>query len=224
MIVGAAGAVDHEQVVGDAAGGSPARRAGAPAAGAARIPRRHAVGRARSRAGAPGARRSRACSVHRPGSTRCRSSPTVLGGGMSSRLFQEVREKRGLCYTISAFHMPFADTGVFALYAGTDAADAAELMRVVIDELAEATETLSDSGGRARQGAAQGRAAHRARKPAGPRGPVRASAAGLWAPDSARGDRRQDRRGDRRERARGRPRAGRGAAGRRLRRSARRRS
>ena len=69
----------------------------------------------------------------------------MLGGGMSSRLFQEVREKRGLCYTISAFHMPYADTGLFALYAGTDEADASELMRVVIDETADATETLNDS-------------------------------------------------------------------------------
>ena len=47
---------------------------------------------------------------------------SVLGGGMSSRLFQEVREKRGLCYTIYAFHMPYADTGLFGLYAGTDEA------------------------------------------------------------------------------------------------------
>ena len=46
---------------------------------------------------------------------------SVLGGGMSSRLFQEVREKRGLCYSIYAFHMPYADTGLFGLYAGTDA-------------------------------------------------------------------------------------------------------
>ncbi len=47
----------------------------------------------------------------------------VLGGGMSSRLFQEVREKRGLCYTISAFHAPYSDTGMFGIYAGTDAGD-----------------------------------------------------------------------------------------------------
>ena len=45
----------------------------------------------------------------------------VLGGGMSSRLFQEVREKRGLCYSIYAFHVPYSDTGMFGLYAGTDA-------------------------------------------------------------------------------------------------------
>jgi len=69
----------------------------------------------------------------------------VLGGGMSSRLFQEVREKRGLCYTISAFHMPYSDTGLFALYAGTDEADAPELMRVAIGETASATETLNEA-------------------------------------------------------------------------------
>jgi predicted Zn-dependent peptidase len=70
---------------------------------------------------------------------------SVLGGGMSSRLFQEVREKRGLCYTINAFHMPYFDTGLFALYAGTDEADAPELMRVVIDQIGNATETLNDT-------------------------------------------------------------------------------
>jgi predicted Zn-dependent peptidase len=70
---------------------------------------------------------------------------SVLGGGMSSRLFQEVREKRGLCYSIHAFHMPYADTGLFGLYAGTDEIDAPELMRVVIDEVAKATETINES-------------------------------------------------------------------------------
>ena len=69
----------------------------------------------------------------------------VLGGGMSARLFQEVREKRGLCYAIHAFHMPFSDTGLFALYAGTDEADAPELMRVAIDQIALATETLNET-------------------------------------------------------------------------------
>ena len=50
----------------------------------------------------------------------------VLGGGMSSRLFQEAREKRGLCYSIYSFHIPYSDIGMFGLYAGTDAADTAE--------------------------------------------------------------------------------------------------
>ncbi len=70
---------------------------------------------------------------------------SVLGGGMSSRLFQEVREKRGLCYTINAFHMPYSDTGLFVLYAGTDEADAPELMRVAIEQIAIATETINET-------------------------------------------------------------------------------
>jgi predicted Zn-dependent peptidase len=69
----------------------------------------------------------------------------VLGGGMSSRLFQEVRELRGLCYSIYAFHAPYADTGMFGLYAGTDAIDAPELMRVVVDEIAAAADTISEA-------------------------------------------------------------------------------
>jgi len=69
----------------------------------------------------------------------------VLGGGMSSRLFQEVRENRGLCYAIYAFHAPYTDTGMFGLYAGTDAADVPELMQVVIDQLAATAETLSET-------------------------------------------------------------------------------
>jgi predicted Zn-dependent peptidase len=70
---------------------------------------------------------------------------SVLGGGMSSRLFQEVREQRGLCYAIYAFHAPYSDTGMFGLYAGTDAADVAELMRVVVDEINGAAETINEA-------------------------------------------------------------------------------
>jgi predicted Zn-dependent peptidase len=67
----------------------------------------------------------------------------VLGGGMSSRLFQEAREKRGLCYSIYSFHAPYADTGMFGLYAGTDAADSAELMDLVVEEIANTAETAT---------------------------------------------------------------------------------
>jgi predicted Zn-dependent peptidase len=69
----------------------------------------------------------------------------TLGGGMSSRLFQEVREKRGLCYSIYAFHAPYADTGLFGLYTGTDPADAPEMMEVIVDVINEAVETLTDT-------------------------------------------------------------------------------
>jgi predicted Zn-dependent peptidase len=69
----------------------------------------------------------------------------ALGGGMSSRLFQEVRELRGLCYSIYAFHAPYADTGMFGLYAGTDVIDAPELMRVVVDEIVTAADTVTEA-------------------------------------------------------------------------------
>jgi predicted Zn-dependent peptidase len=69
----------------------------------------------------------------------------ILGGGMSSRLFQEVREKRGLCYAIYTFHAPYADTGFFGLYTGTDPSDAPEMMEVIVDVINEAVETLTEA-------------------------------------------------------------------------------
>jgi predicted Zn-dependent peptidase len=69
----------------------------------------------------------------------------ILGGGMSSRLFQEVRETRGLCYAIYAYHAPYSDTGMFGFYAGTDAADTGELMRVVVDEIAAAAADINET-------------------------------------------------------------------------------
>jgi predicted Zn-dependent peptidase len=60
---------------------------------------------------------------------------TLLGGGMSSRLFQEIREKRGLVYSIYSFTAPAMDGGLFGIYAGTGESEAAELMPVTLDEL-----------------------------------------------------------------------------------------
>lgn len=62
---------------------------------------------------------------------------TLLGGGMSSRLFQEVREKRGLVYSIYAFASPYRDGGLFGIYAGTGESEAAELLPVTLEELAK---------------------------------------------------------------------------------------
>ena len=69
----------------------------------------------------------------------------AVGGGMSSRLFQEVREKRGLAYSIYTFHWAYSDTGVFGFYAATSAGDIAELMPVSLDALAGATRDLSEA-------------------------------------------------------------------------------
>jgi len=69
----------------------------------------------------------------------------AVGGGMSSRLFQEVREARGLAYSISAFHWAYSDTGVIGFYAATDATNSGELMRVALDCLGAAAVDLSDT-------------------------------------------------------------------------------
>ncbi|NOT42256.1 MAG: insulinase family protein [Alphaproteobacteria bacterium] len=76
---------------------------------------------------------------------------TVLGGGMSSRLFQEAREKRGLCYSVHTFGASYRETGLLGIYAGTSAADAAELVDVIAGEMKSlATEAGEDEVARAR--------------------------------------------------------------------------
>jgi predicted Zn-dependent peptidase len=60
---------------------------------------------------------------------------TILGGGMSSRLFQEIRERRGLVYSVYSFHSPYRDAGLFTIYAGTGEEQAAELMPATLEEL-----------------------------------------------------------------------------------------
>lgn len=68
----------------------------------------------------------------------------ILGGGMSSRLFQEVREKRGLVYSIFAHSSSDVDTGDFVIYAGTGEKQVAELLPVVCDELLKVESTLTE--------------------------------------------------------------------------------
>ena len=60
---------------------------------------------------------------------------TVLGGGMSSRLFQEIREKRGLAYAVYSYRALFADAGTFAVYAGTTPQNAQTVMDLITAEL-----------------------------------------------------------------------------------------
>ena len=60
---------------------------------------------------------------------------TALGGGMSSRLFQEAREKRGLCYSIYAFSNGFQDCGFLGVYVGTGEKEAAEISAVIAGEM-----------------------------------------------------------------------------------------
>lgn len=67
----------------------------------------------------------------------------AMGGGMSSKLFQEIREKRGLCYSIFSSIDAGFDTGSFTIYAGTSEEKLGELSNVVIDELRKSIDTIS---------------------------------------------------------------------------------
>jgi len=70
---------------------------------------------------------------------------TVLGGGMSSRLFQTIREERGMAYSIYSDLSPYSDTGSLCVYAGTSAGKALEVVDLVMAEFRSLKETpLSD--------------------------------------------------------------------------------
>lgn len=68
----------------------------------------------------------------------------ILGGGMASRLFQEVREKRGLVYGIHCVHQSYTDSGVLSVEAGTDPAALQELIKVIADVLCCSVDTITE--------------------------------------------------------------------------------
>lgn len=69
----------------------------------------------------------------------------ALGGGMSSRLFQEIREKRGLAYSVYSYHTSYADSGLFTIYAGTAPKQTKEVLDLTIEQLGElSVKGLSD--------------------------------------------------------------------------------
>ena len=69
----------------------------------------------------------------------------TMGGGMSSRLFQKVREERGLCYSIFAQSGAYEDTGQITIYAGTSAEEIGELTQITMDELKRAADDMSEA-------------------------------------------------------------------------------
>lgn len=69
----------------------------------------------------------------------------ILGDGMTSRLFQEIREKRGLVYEIRAMSNSDADTGMMTIYAGTGEKEIGELMPVLCDEILRVADTLNEA-------------------------------------------------------------------------------
>jgi predicted Zn-dependent peptidase len=135
LVVSVAGAVDEDEFLSlaEAAFGAPAP-AGAAVPASARFTGGHAVERRRLEQAhlvfllpAPG--------VGDPGYWPLRVFAEALGGGMSSRLFQEARERLGLAYAIDAYGESYADVGVLGVYAGCAPADAARLGEVVAGEI-----------------------------------------------------------------------------------------
>lgn len=83
-------------------------------------------------------------SVTDPDYYAARAAAGVLSGGMSSRLFTEVREKRGLCYSVYAFHETFKDRGTMLGYAGTRADRAQQTLDVTVGELRRLKDGITD--------------------------------------------------------------------------------
>jgi predicted Zn-dependent peptidase len=69
---------------------------------------------------------------------------TILGGGMSARLFQEIREKKGLAYSVYSYHSLFSETGLFVVYAGTRPSNAEEVIRLIQAEFASIREAVPE--------------------------------------------------------------------------------
>lgn len=146
LVVSAAGAVDEAELLGlaDRAFGHLTAEAGAPppaparfTAGAAARNRRLEQAHLVLMLPAPGA----ADDDYFP----LRVFVEALGGGMSSRLFQEAREKRGLAYAIDAYAETHPDGGVLGIYAGCAAKDAAELARVAAGELQDLAGAIGEA-------------------------------------------------------------------------------
>lgn len=145
MVISAAGAIDHEALVGMVASGL----AGVDSLPATKpAPARYIGGDMRE------LRDQREAQIILGFAGRSITSPdyfgaqilaSTIGGGMSSRLFQEVRERRGLCYSIYAFHWAFADGGAFGIHAATGESDVQELVPVILGEIERAAGDLTEA-------------------------------------------------------------------------------
>ncbi len=144
MVLAAAGAVDHDRFVeiGTKLFGHVPKQAATPVepghyiGGDRRIERK--LEQANVVLGLPG------LSFKDPAHHATHLFAHVLGGGLTSRLWHEVRETRGLAYSIEAFHWPFSDCGLFGIGAGTAGADLKDLFEVALNEARKATSDIED--------------------------------------------------------------------------------
>ena len=161
LVVTVAGNVSHDQVVklvedllGDlgrpGSGATPRSAPPGPHAGTVRV-RHRPTEQAHVAVAAPG------IDVHDPRRPALRMASTVLGEGMSSRLFQEIREARGLAYTVFSFLGSFTDAGMVGAYVGTMPARVHDAVAVLRDELVRLPDTVErDEVERARSALAGG--------------------------------------------------------------------
>ncbi|CAN5214808.1 pitrilysin family protein [soil metagenome] len=145
MVVAAAGNIDHaalrdeaERLLGGLeTGGRPDRSSPAFAAGMQTAPKPLDQTHVVLSFASPG--------YLNPDIYRLQVLSSLLGGGMSSRLFQEVREKRGLCYSVFSFASAYEDTGQFGVYAATSPDDTPELMDVTAKVMRSVTGDVTEA-------------------------------------------------------------------------------
>ena len=144
VVISAAGDVDHEQVVALAerafgrgeAQSLPFDPAPALPAGNRIVAARRATSQTQLCLGVPGLRRDD------PEAWTLEVLNAILGDGMSSRLFQSVREEKGLAYDVSSYVVDYADAGAFVISAGVDPERAGPAITAIIDELARVRDEL----------------------------------------------------------------------------------
>lgn len=147
-VLAAAGAIDHDELVGavqerSARAGGPTGGAHPERVGPMEPPRRLTVLRrhteqAHLALGMPSSSR------HDPDRHAVTMLAQILGGGVSSRLFQEVRERRGLAYSVYAYRVSYDDAGAVVVYAGTAPNRASEVLEVLSAELDRLTDGVTD--------------------------------------------------------------------------------
>jgi predicted Zn-dependent peptidase len=136
-VVAAAGNIDHDALVALAENGL----SGLPAGPRSLRPVAHAANVSRLTVLEKETEQAHICygvstlNAHHPDRFALSLVDGVLGGGMASRLFQEIREKRGLAYAVYSFSMLYQDTGEFAVYAGTRPSNAEEVVRLIRTEV-----------------------------------------------------------------------------------------
>jgi predicted Zn-dependent peptidase len=144
-VVAAAGAVDHQQICDEAQARFDALPAGAPSP---LVPATYVGGEilvAKKLEQTQVVIGFEGLAYADPQNYAAHIFANAVGGGMASKLFQEVREKRGLAYSIASFHWSYFDSGLFGFEAATAGRDLPELVRVGLDVMAEAAHKLDEA-------------------------------------------------------------------------------